>query len=49
VAERNDLKSLRNLSSEAQSRLMTINLPEGRSQRANELITAAAAVADALL
>jgi hypothetical protein len=49
MPKRNDLKSLRNLISEAQSLLMTTNLPEGRSQRANELLTAAVALADDLL
>lgn len=39
MPKRNDLKSLRNLISEAQTLLMTTNLPEGRSQRANELLT----------
>jgi hypothetical protein len=49
MAKRNDLRSLRNLISEAQSLLMTSNLPEGRSQRANELLTAAVHLADDLL
>jgi len=49
MARRNDLKSLRNLISEAQSLLMTTNLPEGRSQRANELLTAAVALTDGLM
>jgi hypothetical protein len=49
MAKRNDLKSLRNLISEAQSLLMTTNLPEGRSQRANELLTAAVRLTDDLL
>ena len=48
-AKRNDLKALRNLISEAQTLLMTTNLPEGRSQRANELLTAAVDLADDLL
>ncbi|MGA2344871.1 MAG: hypothetical protein ABSF93_02625 [Candidatus Sulfotelmatobacter sp.] len=49
MAKRNDLKSLRNLIAEAQSLLSTTNLPEGRSQRAHELLTAAVALADDLL
>jgi hypothetical protein len=49
MAKRNDLRSLRNLISEAQTLLMTTNLPEGRSQRANELLTAAVHLADDLL
>jgi hypothetical protein len=47
--KRNDLKSLRNLISEAQSLLTTTELPEGRSQRAHELLTAAVHLADDLL
>jgi hypothetical protein len=49
MGKHNDLKSLRNLISEAQTLLMTTNLPEGRSQRANELLTAAVLLADDLL
>jgi hypothetical protein len=49
MPKRNDLKALRNLISEAQTLLMTTNLPEGRSQRANELLTAAVDLADDLL
>lgn len=49
MPKRNDLKSLRNLISEAQTLLMTTNLPEGRSQRASELLTAAVHLADNLL
>jgi hypothetical protein len=49
MPKRNDLKSLRNLISEAQSLLTTTELPEGRSQRAHELLTAAVALADDLL
>lgn len=49
MVKRNDLRSLRNLISEAQTLLMTTNLPEGRSQRANELLTAAIHLADDLL
>jgi hypothetical protein len=49
MAKRNDLRSLRNLIAEAQTLLATTNLPEGRSQRANELLTAALHLADDLL
>lgn len=49
MAKQNDLRSLRNLISEAQTLLMTTNLPEGRSQRANELLTAAVHLANDLL
>jgi hypothetical protein len=49
MARRNDLRSLRNLISEAQTLLVTTNLPEGRSQRVNELLTAAVHLADDLL
>lgn len=49
MARRNDLRSLRNLIDEAQTLLMTTSLPEGRSQRANELLTAAVHLADDLL
>jgi hypothetical protein len=40
MAKKNDLESLFNLISQARTLLMTTNLPEGRSQRANELLTA---------
>jgi hypothetical protein len=49
MPKRNDLKSLRNLIAEAQTLLTTTTLPEGRSQRAHELLTAAVALADDLL
>lgn len=49
MARRNDLKALRNLIAEAQDLLTTTTLPEGRSQRAHELLTAAAHLADDLL
>jgi hypothetical protein len=49
MARRNDLHSLRNLISEAQTLLMTTTLPEGRAQRAAELLTAAVHLADDLL
>lgn len=49
MAKRNDLKALRNLVAEAQNLLTTTELPEGRSQRAHELLTAAVQLADDLL
>jgi hypothetical protein len=49
MPKRNDLKALRNLIAEAQNLLTTTELPEGRSQRAHELLTAAVALADDLL
>lgn len=49
MAKINNLKVLRNLISEAQNLLTTTNLPEGRSQRAHELLTAAVHLADDLL
>jgi len=49
MPKRNDLKALRNLVAEAQNLLTTTTLPEGRSQRARELLTAAVALADDLL
>jgi hypothetical protein len=47
--KRNDLKSLRNLIESAQELLTTTELPEGRAQRAHELLTAAVHLADDLL
>jgi hypothetical protein len=49
MPKRNDLRSLRNLIAEAQNLLTTTTLPEGRSQRAHELLTAAVHLADDLL
>jgi hypothetical protein len=49
MAKRNDLKALRNMISEAQAIIGTTDLPEGRSQRAHELLTAAIRLADDLL
>ena len=46
---RNDLKALRNLISEAHDIIRTTNLPERRSERAYELLTAALTLADNLL
>jgi hypothetical protein len=44
-----DLKALRNLISEARNILSTTTLPEGRSERACELLLAAVRLADDLL
>jgi hypothetical protein len=44
-----DLKALRNLISEAELTLSTAVLPEGRSQRARELLKAAVSLTDDLL
>jgi hypothetical protein len=49
MAKRNDLKSLRNMIAEAQHILETTNLPEGRAQRASELLASAVFLADHLL
>ena len=46
---RTDLKALRNLIAEADSLLATTKLPEGRSERAHELLVAAIKLADNLL
>ncbi len=48
-SKRTDLKALRNLIAEADLLLSTIELPEGRSSRAHELLTSAIALADDLL
>jgi hypothetical protein len=49
MPKRTDLKALRNLVSQADKLLSTTILPEGRSERAHELLGAAIALADALL
>ncbi len=49
MARRNDLRSLRNMIAEAQHILSTTTLPESRSERAYELLTAAVNLADDLL
>ena len=49
MAKRNDLKALRKMIGEAHDLLRTTNLPEERSQRAYELLTASLHLADALL
>jgi|WetSurMetagenome_2_1015567.scaffolds.fasta_scaffold1455490_1 hypothetical protein len=47
--QKTDLKALRNIISEAELILSTTVLPEGRSQRARELLKAAVALTDDLL
>jgi hypothetical protein len=47
--KQNDLKALRNMIGEAHDILRTTVLPEERSQRAYELLTAAVHLADTLL
>jgi hypothetical protein len=47
--KRNDLQALRNMISEAHTILATTKLPEGRAERAHELLTASLALADDLL
>jgi hypothetical protein len=49
MPKRNDLRTLRNLIGEAQNLLTTSELPEGRAQRAHELLSAAVHLADDLL
>lgn len=44
-----DLKALRGMIAEAQSLLSTTTLPEGRSERALEILNAAVKLADSLL
>jgi len=46
---RTDLQALRNLIGAAQTILATTTLPEGRAERAKELLDAAVALADQLL
>jgi hypothetical protein len=46
---RDDLRALRNLISEADTLLSTTTLPEGRSQRAHELLRSAVTLADDLI
>lgn len=49
MARRNDLRALRSMIGEAHDILRTTNLPESRSERAYELLTAALSLADDLL
>ena len=49
MARRNDLQALRNMIAESHHILATTKLPEGRSERAYELLTAAVSLADDLL
>jgi hypothetical protein len=46
---RNDVRTLRNMISEAHTILATTKLPEARAERAYELLTAAVSLADDLL
>jgi hypothetical protein len=46
---KNDLRALRNMIGEAKQILDTTELPEGRSQRARELLASAVFLADHLL
>ena len=49
MAGHDDLRTLRNMIVEAHDILRTTQLPERRSERANELLTAAISLADHLL
>ena len=49
MARKNDLKALRNMIAEAHDILRTTTLPEGRSERAHELLTSALFLVDDLL
>jgi len=49
VRKNNDLKALRDMISEAHDILRTVELPEERSQRAYELLSASLHLADHLL
>jgi hypothetical protein len=47
--KRNDLQALRNMIAESRDILATTSLPEGRAERAHELLQAAVSLADGLL
>jgi hypothetical protein len=49
MTRRNDIRSLRNMIAEAHDILRTTTLPESRSERAYELLTAALSLADHLM
>jgi len=49
MAKRADLKALRNMIAEAETILTTTTLPQGRSERARELLGTAVKLADHLL
>jgi hypothetical protein len=49
MSRRNDLQALKNLISEAHRTIATTKLPEARSERAEELLRSALALADDLL
>ena len=48
-SNKTDLRALRNMISEAETVLSTTKLPQGRAERARELLTASVALADELL
>ncbi len=48
-SNKTDLRALRNMILEADTILSTTDLPEGRAERARELLTASVALADELL
>ena len=48
-AKRTDLKALRNMIAEAELILSTTDLPQGRAERARELLTAAIKLTDHLV
>jgi hypothetical protein len=49
VPKKTDLKALRNLIAEAETILSTTTLPQGRAERAGELLSVAVKLADHLL
>jgi hypothetical protein len=49
LMNRDDLRALRNLIEEARRILATTKLPDGRAERARELLTSAVALADQLI
>jgi hypothetical protein len=49
MAKRADLKALRNMIAEAETILTTTTLPQGRAERAKELLATAVKLADYLL
>jgi hypothetical protein len=49
MARRSDLKALRNMIAEAETILTTTTLPQGRAERARELLGVAVKLADHLL
>ena len=49
MAQKNDLRALRGLIAETKAILDTVALPEGRAERARELVTSALFLADHLI